>query len=165
RTLGGVPVSPSSLRDDVPADLDALCHRTMTGQGPRTPSELIRELAPWRDINLETLASDQPVFPVGQRPAAAVAAPGVEAAASGPSAGAAVAGAAGAVAAGATGAAPAPDATTSAAAAEDVDAPDGSSNGPSADSAPDVAAPPVEEPASAASSDTSHDRPEQQPDG
>ncbi|WP_230976469.1 MULTISPECIES: lipid II flippase MurJ [Georgenia] len=63
RTVGGVPVAPSSLRDEVPADLDALCSRTMSGQGPRTPSELIRELAPWRDINVETLAGDHPVWP------------------------------------------------------------------------------------------------------
>ena len=62
--VGGVPVAPSSLRDDVPADLDALCTRTFAGEGPRTPSELIRELAPWRDINVEALTSDHPVWPL-----------------------------------------------------------------------------------------------------
>ncbi|WP_454084522.1 murein biosynthesis integral membrane protein MurJ [Georgenia sp. Marseille-Q6866] len=62
--VGGVPVAPSSLRADVPADLDALCTRTFAGEGPRTPSELIRELAPWRDINVEALTSDHPVWPL-----------------------------------------------------------------------------------------------------
>ncbi|WP_152188941.1 murein biosynthesis integral membrane protein MurJ [Georgenia satyanarayanai] len=63
-TVGGVLVAPRSLRDDVPADLDALCTRTFGGEGPRTPSELIRELAPWRDINVEALTSDHPVWPL-----------------------------------------------------------------------------------------------------
>ncbi|PYF96279.1 murein biosynthesis integral membrane protein MurJ [Georgenia satyanarayanai] len=61
---GGVPVAPSSVHDDVPADLDALCTRSFAGEGPRTPSELIRELAPWRDINVEALTSDHPVWPL-----------------------------------------------------------------------------------------------------
>ncbi|WP_413451708.1 lipid II flippase MurJ [Georgenia phoenicis] len=62
--VAGVPVAPSSLRDGVPADLGALCTRSFAGEGPRTPSELIRELAPWRDINVEALTSDRPVWPL-----------------------------------------------------------------------------------------------------
>ncbi len=78
---GDVPVPPSSLRDDVPADLDALCVRTFAGEGPRTPSELIRELAPWRDINVEALTSDHPVWPLAGSLGAGVGAGAVAAAA------------------------------------------------------------------------------------
>lgn len=62
--VGGTPVAPSSLRPDVPDDLDALCRRTFAGEGPHTPSELIRELAPWLDINVEALAGEHPVWPL-----------------------------------------------------------------------------------------------------
>ncbi|MEE6294851.1 murein biosynthesis integral membrane protein MurJ [Georgenia wangjunii] len=54
------PRPPVELRADVPRDLDALC-RTGLGpgtDGPRSPSEVIRELAPWRDINVDALTSD-----------------------------------------------------------------------------------------------------------
>ncbi|WP_324653281.1 murein biosynthesis integral membrane protein MurJ [Georgenia sp. H159] len=64
--VAGSPVAPSALHADIPADLEALCTRTLTSpnQGPRTPSELIRELAPWRDINVEALTSDYPLWPL-----------------------------------------------------------------------------------------------------
>ncbi len=44
--------APADLRPDVPDDLNALCVTTLGPQdaGPRSPAELIRELAPWQDL-------------------------------------------------------------------------------------------------------------------
>ena len=121
-TVGGVPVAPSSLRAEVPADLDALCTHTFSGRGPRTPSELIRELAPWRDINVDALTSDQPVWPLAGPPAAGAAA-GASTAAAAAGAVAGAAGAAAGVAAGAAAAAASGDDAATDAEAADDDAP------------------------------------------
>ncbi|WP_241237084.1 murein biosynthesis integral membrane protein MurJ [Georgenia faecalis] len=91
-TPGAPADAPADLRDGVPGDLNTLCVVTLgpDGDGPRTPSEVIRELAPWRDINVDALVADTtwtgaPVStpPVGasdQPDAGASAAPAVDAA-------------------------------------------------------------------------------------
>ncbi len=49
RGEGGVPVPPADLVRGIPNDLDTLCVVTLGGSddGPRSPAELARELAPW----------------------------------------------------------------------------------------------------------------------
>jgi serine/threonine protein kinase len=49
RGEGGAPVPPADLVRGIPNDLDTLCVVTLGGSddGPRSPAELARELAPW----------------------------------------------------------------------------------------------------------------------
>jgi hypothetical protein len=63
RGEGGGPVPPADLVPGVPNDLDTLCVVTLgaVDDGPRSPAELVRELAPWP-------SSDQaPLRPPGKR--------------------------------------------------------------------------------------------------
>jgi hypothetical protein len=49
RGEGGGPVPPADLVRGIPNDLDTLCVVTLSGSddGPRSPAELVKELAPW----------------------------------------------------------------------------------------------------------------------
>jgi hypothetical protein len=49
RGVGGGPVPPADLVRGIPTDRDTLCVVTLSGpdDGPRTPAELVKELAPW----------------------------------------------------------------------------------------------------------------------
>lgn len=113
-TIGGGPVAPSSLNGDVPADLDSLCLRTLGPEvdGPLTPKDLIRELAPWRDIEPEALKRAAAAGPGagsgGAGTGIAGAAAGTADAAGAAVAGAAVAGAATGAAGASAGGGPAP---------------------------------------------------------
>lgn len=54
RADGELP-APSELVSGVPGDLDALCRTTLgADQGPRTPGELARQLAPWSSERVTT---------------------------------------------------------------------------------------------------------------
>lgn len=85
----GLPVPPADLVAAVPNDLDTLCSVTLGGHddGPTSPAELARELAPWgRSAIPEEPAHDAPPmrppgrFPVSLAGAAAPAATSVPAA-------------------------------------------------------------------------------------
>lgn len=44
----GMLPTPGELIDDIPADLDTMCRQTLNfDEGPRTPGEVARQLAPW----------------------------------------------------------------------------------------------------------------------
>ena len=47
--IGGVPVPPGDIVDDVPNDLDTLCVVTFgpVDDGPRSPAEVVENLRPW----------------------------------------------------------------------------------------------------------------------
>ncbi len=68
----GLPVPPADLVAAVPNDLDTLCSVTLGGHddGPRSPAELARELAPWgRSTIPEEPAHDAlPMRPPGRFP-------------------------------------------------------------------------------------------------
>lgn len=54
RADGELP-APRELASGVPGDLDALCRTTLSsGEGPRTPGELARQLAPWSSERVTT---------------------------------------------------------------------------------------------------------------
>jgi hypothetical protein len=72
RTDGGGPVPPADLVPGVPNDLDTLCVVTLgpAEDGPRSPTELVAELAPWPTAAQAPLRaaarrvpSDSPVAP------------------------------------------------------------------------------------------------------
>jgi hypothetical protein len=50
RGEGGIPVPPADLVPGIPKDLDTLCVVTLGSQddGPRSPAELVQQLAPWQ---------------------------------------------------------------------------------------------------------------------
>ncbi|WP_164737185.1 murein biosynthesis integral membrane protein MurJ [Georgenia sp. SYP-B2076] len=77
---GGAP-APSELRADVPADLDDLCVRTLVEDaGPRSTGELIRELAPWVDVEAPRPPQPAPAATATAATAAPAPATGVSAA-------------------------------------------------------------------------------------
>lgn len=48
RRADGQIATPAEIVDGVPSDLDAMCRQVLnTGDGPRTPGEVARQLAPW----------------------------------------------------------------------------------------------------------------------
>lgn len=63
--IGGSPVPPGELVPGVPNDLDTMCSVTFgpNQDGPHTPGEVARELAPWPAVALGTdliMTDDQP---------------------------------------------------------------------------------------------------------
>ena len=61
--VNGAPVPPSDLVPGVPNDLDTLCAVTLGphDDGPHSPGELVRDLAPWPAISLgDPLSPEQP---------------------------------------------------------------------------------------------------------
>jgi len=61
--VNGAPVPPSDLVPGVPNDLDTLCAVTLgpLDDGPHSPGELVRDLAPWPAISLgDPLSPTQP---------------------------------------------------------------------------------------------------------
>jgi hypothetical protein len=82
RGEGGGPVPPADLVPGVPNDLDTLCVVTLgsVDDGPRSPAELVRELAPWpsaqqaplrvapRRLPVEGAAASDPAPPAPGRP-------------------------------------------------------------------------------------------------
>ncbi|CAM3719941.1 murein biosynthesis integral membrane protein MurJ [Occultella aeris] len=112
---GGAPVPPGDVVEGIPHDLDTLCSVTFGPHedGPYTPGELVRDLAPWDDLDPSVLAAARtaddggpsvPPSAVGRGVAPQGAVPDRSSSA-GAAGGAAVAGAAGAAAVGATAAA------------------------------------------------------------
>ncbi|WP_223406392.1 murein biosynthesis integral membrane protein MurJ [Occultella gossypii] len=55
----GAPVPPGDVVEGIPHDLDTLCSVTFGPHedGPYTPGELVRDLAPWDDLDPSVLAS------------------------------------------------------------------------------------------------------------
>lgn len=72
RADGELP-APSELVSGVPGDLDTLCRTTLgADEGPRTPGELARQLAPWSSERVTT--STRRTTGSGRRPGATLAA-------------------------------------------------------------------------------------------
>jgi hypothetical protein len=74
RTEGGGPVPPADLVPGVPNDLDTLCVVTLgpADDGPRSPVELIRQIAPWptaAQAPLRAAARPQPADRTAVNPA------------------------------------------------------------------------------------------------
>lgn len=74
RGEGGAPVPPADLVRGIPNDLDTLCVVTLSGSddGPRSPAELAKELAPWPSAEEaplraapRRLPTDPPPAPLG----------------------------------------------------------------------------------------------------
>ena len=74
--LDGAVVPPAELVPGVPNDLDTLCAVTLGphDDGPHSPAELVRELEPWGDLDVEALfsAASGTSGPGGPAPAPAV---------------------------------------------------------------------------------------------
>ncbi|WP_268958064.1 murein biosynthesis integral membrane protein MurJ [Occultella kanbiaonis] len=123
---GGAPVPPGDVVEGIPHDLDTLCSVTFGPHedGPYTPGELVRDLAPWDDLDPSVLAAARTaddggtsVPPSGVGPGAGPQGAGPDRSSSAGVAGAAaVAGAAGAAAAAGAGSAAAAGSTATGAA-------------------------------------------------
>jgi hypothetical protein len=74
RGEGGAPVPPADLVPAVPNDLDTLCVVTLSApdDGPRSPAELVQQLAPWpsaQQAPLRAAPRRAPVEPLTPNPA------------------------------------------------------------------------------------------------